>query len=245
MCVSSFLKIKLTQWTVSRDSYQCNWLSTMSPFYQHGSTGIMMLKYNYTCIFYVRCNYLYKPKSQWLFNYINIRVKEWRSNYIPTTLQWRHNGCDSVSNHQPHDCLLNCLFRRRSKKTSKLRVTGLCARNSPVAGEFPAQMASNAENVSIWWRHHDFTCSHTSSNPDADLVDLCLQNGSRASIYYVGKTSYRQISWNFEFARSDVKIIVSLLNLTGIQIAEWLEKSKPKSRGFETSRDRAIRRLTV
>ena len=43
------------------------------------------------------------------------------------TLLWRHNGCDSVSNHQPHHCLLNRLFRRRSKKTSKLRVTGLCA----------------------------------------------------------------------------------------------------------------------
>ena len=42
----------------------------------------------------------------------------------------------------------------RSKKTSKLRVIGLCARNSPVIGEFPAQKASNAENVSIWWRHH-------------------------------------------------------------------------------------------
>ena len=27
--------------------------------------------------------------------------------------------------------------------------------NSPVTGEFPAQMASNADNVSIWWRHHD------------------------------------------------------------------------------------------
>ena len=40
-------------------------------------------------------------------------------------------------------------------KASKLRVTGLCAGNSPVTGEFPAQMASNAENVSIWWRHHD------------------------------------------------------------------------------------------
>ena len=70
------------------------------------------------------------------------------------TLRWRHNGRDSVSNHQPHDCLLNRLFRRRSKKTSKLRVTGLCAGNSPGTGEFPAQMASNAENVSIWWRHH-------------------------------------------------------------------------------------------
>ena len=71
-----------------------------------------------------------------------------------STLQWRHNGCDGVSNHQPHDCLLNCLFRHRSKKTSKLRVNDLCAGNSPEAGEFPAQMASNAENVSIWWRHH-------------------------------------------------------------------------------------------
>ena len=63
--------------------------------------------------------------------------------------QWRHNGHDGVSNHQPHDCLLKRLFRRRSKKTSKLRVTGLCVGNSPVTGEFPAQRASNAENVSI------------------------------------------------------------------------------------------------
>ena len=45
-------------------------------------------------------------------------------------------------------------FRRRSKKTSKLRVTGLCAGNSPLTGEFPTQKAINAENVSIWWRHH-------------------------------------------------------------------------------------------
>ena len=54
----------------------------------------------------------------------------------------------------PHDCLLNGLFKRRSNKTSKLRVIGLCEGNSLVTGEFPAQMASNAENVSISWRHH-------------------------------------------------------------------------------------------
>ena len=70
------------------------------------------------------------------------------------TLRWRHNGCHSVSNPQPHDCLLNRLFRRRSKNTSKLRVTGLCTGNSAGTGEFAAQMACNAENVSIWWRHH-------------------------------------------------------------------------------------------
>ena len=60
---------------------------------------------------------------------------------IQHSLQWRHNGCGSVSNHQPHDCSLNRWFRRRSKKTSKLRVTSLCAGNSPGTGE----MASNAE----------------------------------------------------------------------------------------------------
>ena len=70
-------------------------------------------------------------------------------------LQWRLHGRYSVSNHQPHHSVLNRFFRRRSKKTSKLRVTGLCAGNSPVTGEFPTQMASNAKNVSIWWRHHD------------------------------------------------------------------------------------------
>ena len=65
----------------------------------------------------------------------------------------------------PHDCLLNRLFRRRSKKTSKLRATGLCEENSPVTGEFPAQMASNAENVSIWWRHHDNTMVDDTMTP--------------------------------------------------------------------------------
>ena len=54
-------------------------------------------------------------------------------------------GHGSVSNHQPYDCLLSRLFRRRSKKASQLRVNGLCAGNSPVTGEFPTQMASNAE----------------------------------------------------------------------------------------------------
>ena len=64
---------------------------------------------------------------------------------LAPTLQWHHNGRDSVSNHQPNDCLLIRLFRHRSKKISKLRVTGLYARNSPVTVEFPAQMASIAE----------------------------------------------------------------------------------------------------
>ena len=107
------------------------------------------------------------PGSWWWYNirkiyyyhhstsiiHIHILMKTGGGNpWISMPLQWRHNGHDSVSNHQPHDCLLNHLFNCRSKKTSTLRVTGLCAGNSPGIGEFPAQMASNAENVSIWWR---------------------------------------------------------------------------------------------
>ena len=84
---------------------------------------------------------------------VNISIKSQKSIY-KLSLRWRHNDHAGVSNHQPHGCLLNRLFRRKSKKTSKPRITGLCAGNSTGTGEFPAQMASYAENVSIWWRHH-------------------------------------------------------------------------------------------
>ena len=43
---------------------------------------------------------------------------------------------DVIISVMAHDCLLNRLFRCRSKRTSKLRVTGLCAGKSPVTGEF-------------------------------------------------------------------------------------------------------------
>ena len=73
--------------------------------------------------------------------------REWRCGCV-ISLQWRHYERDGVSNYQHLDRLLNRLLRRRSKKTPKLRVTGLFAGDSSMTGEFPAQMASNAENVS-------------------------------------------------------------------------------------------------
>ena len=77
------------------------------------------------------------------------------------SLQWRHNGRHGVSNHQPRHCLLNCLFRRKSKKTPKLRVTGLFAGNSPVTGEFPHKWPVTRkmlpfydvtmQHIQCWW----------------------------------------------------------------------------------------------
>ena len=92
---------------------------------------------------------------------------------ICVALQWRHNERDGVSNHLSLNCLLNRLFNCGSRKTSKLRVTGLCEGNSPVTGEFPAQRASNAENASIWWRHHRTPCS-THEHDDMEVCSVLL-----------------------------------------------------------------------
>ena len=113
-----------------------------------------------------------------------------RTKWFP--LQWRHNERNGVSNHQ-----LNCLFRHRSMKTSKLRATGLFAGNSPVTGEFPAKRDSNAENVSIWWRYHasfDFNMTfasqwrHTITNDSIVVPAACTgerHRNTKAPYYWL------------------------------------------------------------
>ena len=41
------------------------------------------------------------------------------------------------------------------RKHQSSALLAICAGNTPVTGEFSAQRASNAEDVSIWWRHHE------------------------------------------------------------------------------------------
>ena len=75
------------------------------------------------------------------------------------SLQWRHNGRDGVSDHQPYHCLLNRLFMRRSKKTSNSAslafVRGINRR--PVNS--PQKWPVTQKKVSIWWHHHDWNPS--------------------------------------------------------------------------------------
>ena len=68
------------------------------------------------------------------------------------------------------------------RKHQKLRLTSLCAGNSPGTGEFPTQMASNAENISFWWNHHVQVKNHylnqwwPSTEPLAtQFSDLCIE----------------------------------------------------------------------
>ena len=116
-----------------------------------------------------------------VLHFIQILRYGWRAG----TLQWWHNEGDGVSNHRRHDCLFNCLFRRRSKKASKPSVTGLCKGNSPVTGVnppykgpvtreifymiTPSWFAQRSKNLTAphhwplcersWWRHQMETFS--------------------------------------------------------------------------------------
>ena len=105
--------------------------------------------------------------------------------FLRMSLQWCNNGLDGVSNHQPHHSLLNHLFRCRSKKTSKLRVTGLCAGNSTVSGEFSAQMVSNAEK-----------CIHSISLSCGDDY-LSHQTGTKPNLVAKILATKYQLWWPF------------------------------------------------
>ena len=77
----------------------------------------------------------------------------WRFDFKFFTLSWRHHEGHGVSNHRRHQCLFNRMFRRESKKRSKLRVT-LYEGDPPMTSGFPSQRAGNAETISILWQHH-------------------------------------------------------------------------------------------
>ena len=85
----------------------------------------------------------FTEKADWLLdNSTKTYFLVFTSNRYGFSLQWRHNGCDSVSNRQPHDSLLNRLFRHRSKKTPLALVRGIHRGpvNSPYKWSFTRKM---------------------------------------------------------------------------------------------------------
>ena len=124
------------------------------------------------------------------------------------SLQWRHNEHDGISKHQPHDCLLNRLFRHRPKKTSKLRVTGLCEGNLRVTSEIPAQRASDSANVSIWWRHHVYSSTNCADNipglfaMTTSYVCTFNTNNTNIQLHSCEKKKKTTLVWSFDIERS-------------------------------------------
>ena len=130
---------------------------------------------------------------------------------IVLPLRWRQNERNGVSNHRCLDCLLNRLFRPRSKKASKFRVTGPCEGNPPVTTEFPSQRASKAEKVSIWWRQH-------ATSGSSNLISI---------IWTSDEPVYRRIYSSLrddEFVETDIDFSESIL----ISMIQWNKKKFTK-----------------
>ena len=75
-------------------------------------------------------------------------------------LRWRHNGRDWHLKSPASRLFTQPFIQTQIKENIKALCHWLCAGNSSGTGEFPARMASNAENVSIWWRHHGISQQH-------------------------------------------------------------------------------------
>ena len=101
------------------------------------------------------------------------------------SLPWRHNERHGVSNHWRQDCLLNRFFRHRS-----------CEKT----GEFPAQRASYAGNVSIWWRHHvsksKMTFKMAASTKDSKWWAVLVTSSPISVIFLSLYGFFLGFSWN-------------------------------------------------
>ena len=166
------------------------------------------------------------------------------------SLHWRHDEHDGLSNHQSHDCLFNHLFKAQIKENIKT------PRHWPLWGElvtseFPTQRASNVENDSIWWCHHDtntlsllasavnvsigsgkglrpvqcqtITWTYDNSKQQSYYHDNYLKLPVLLGIYSLsGKTSYGKISWSLKVARFGFRLFQWLWNFTGTLAAVLL-----------------------
>ena len=171
-CNKATMSFRITQWREIRTlRVKCN--STITPLTSHTCHGVLISGSSECLIAYSGKINKEKLKAA-LFTLCEGKPavtcgfnSQKTSNAASCSILWRHRAYSQIYHYrdviigamasqisQPHDCLLNRSFWRRSKKTSKFCVTGLCGGNSPFTGELPAQMASNAKKVPIWWRHH-------------------------------------------------------------------------------------------
>ena len=125
--------------------------------------------------------------------------------------------------------LTNVYSTVRSKKTAKLRVTGLCAGNSPVTGEFPAEKARNARDVSIWWCHHDnlplatYGCQATSDNDCWPVMHLRCPKMGFADWQSLPKQNFwvyiiltHGAKWNYRSLNSFTSVYTCIMYIANI-----------------------------
>ena len=114
-------------------------------------------------------------------------------------LQCHYNERDGVSIHRRLDCLINRLFKQRSKKTSKFRVTGLCEGihrwpvNSPRKGQ---QRGKRCHLMTSWCG----TASYNLENKAGGLQQI--------SRYWFLWLCY---CWSYSLTKNSIPTLVGLI----------------------------------
>ena len=139
-------------------------------------------------------------------------LKRLRGSFLTRSCQ--NHYCDDIMGAMASQInsltIVKRLFRHRSKKTSKLRVTGLCEGNSPETGEFPAQMARNAEMF------HLMTSSWCFSLKRCPFVSTFIRlTCPKSPIYWL----YMGLVVGYRHTNICHSIIHSLCNFDSFQIA--------------------------
>ena len=149
-----------TEWLTKRASY-IRGMHLMNFFYWKSKLQWLFLFY---------CHHDLAPNLRQAIHYTDdCDPDKLLSKHILFSLLWRHNGRDGVSNHRP---VYSTVYSNAHQRYMK------APRHWPLWGEFTGdrwirtQMASNAENVSIWWRHHVLSIRLSSVNEKVQYVPL-------------------------------------------------------------------------
>ena len=156
----------------------------------------------------------------WIFHitslcqYISVHILVMCVVWIKYCASIPHNGRERVSNHQPHE---SRLFTQPFIQT-QIKENIKASRHWPLCGEFtgprwiPAQMASNAENVSIWWRHYGW-CIHTLINCNI------TRSGNELSPFSTGTKPIHKLILTWTISnKTGTKYLFALMNPTKTEI---------------------------
>ena len=97
-------------------------------------------------------------RSLQLISAIKTRWSKGHDRFCALSLQWRNNELDGVSNYQRLDCCLLNHSLVEVQINENIKAPLHWTFWGEFTSEFPTQRASNAENVSIWWRHQVYCC---------------------------------------------------------------------------------------
>ena len=136
--------------------------------------------------------------------------QSWLNLLWPVDVMWLHRSGSTLAQVHYTDVIMSAMASQITSLTTVYsnvhsgadqrkhqtpRHWPLCG-NSPVTGEFPAQKASNAKNVSIWWRHHVWLVAWRSKPSHEPMLTHHLWGSAALLRFHRECSSYQFVKWH-------------------------------------------------